>query len=63
MIRRARAGIALSVIGLGMLAATSPYRAAAAPNDPFLFSYAFNNRLALGGGITRWADACWSWSG
>jgi len=50
MIRRARAGIAISVIGIGMLAALSPHRAVAAPNDPFLFSYAFNNRLALGGG-------------
>jgi hypothetical protein len=52
MIARTSARIAptLAIIAFGVLAGSRAERAAAAPNDPFLFSYTFSNRLALGGG-------------
>lgn len=47
---RARITSAAAAIVLGVLIGISPHEAAAAPAAPFLFSYTFDNHLALGGG-------------
>ncbi len=46
---RVRTAPLIAIAALGLVAGAASERAAAA-NEPFLFSYVFNTRLALGGG-------------